>query len=123
MICRLPFPVPTDPVIKARSETFNDAFNEYHTPMAIIRFRQGCGRLIRNRHSKGSIVVLDSRIRNKNYGMKFFHSLPKSTTAKAFMHNVGKIAKKVDQIPEHSTKEPPADLSSQGPATRHALPA
>ena len=94
VICRLPFPVPTDPVIKARSETFNDAFNEYHTPMAIIRFRQGCGRLIRNRHSKGSIVVLDSRIRNKNYGMKFFRSLPKSTTAKAFMHNVGKIAKK-----------------------------
>ena len=94
VICRLPFPVPTDPVIKARSETFNDAFNEYQTPMAIIRFRQGCGRLIRNQHSKGSIVVLDSRIRNKNYGIKFFRSLPKSTTARAFMHNVGTLAKK-----------------------------
>ena len=92
VICRLPFPVPTDPIIKARSDTFKDAFNEYHTPMAILRFRQGCGRLIRNKHSHGAIIVLDARIRNKRYGMKFFQSLPKCRTAKSYMHNIGKLA-------------------------------
>ena len=92
-ICRLPFPVPTDPVIKARSDTFADPFNEYHTPMAVLRFRQGCGRLIRNKHSKGAIIILDSRIRNQNYGMKFFRSLPRCSAAKSFVHNVGRLAR------------------------------
>lgn len=91
-ICRLPFPVPTDPVIQARSALFRDAFNQYHVPMALLRFRQGCGRLIRNQNSMGSIIVLDPRIRHSKYGMRFYHSLPPCTPVKSCRNDVGNLA-------------------------------
>jgi DNA polymerase-3 subunit epsilon/ATP-dependent DNA helicase DinG len=52
-IVRLPFDVPSDPIIAARSETFEDPFREYSLPEAILRFRQGFGRLIRTRSDRG----------------------------------------------------------------------
>ena len=92
-ICRLPFPVPSDPVIDARSRLFGNAFEDYQVPLAILRFRQGFGRLVRNHRSKGSVVILDPRIRHPRYGMQFFRSLPKCDYAKADIENVGDLAR------------------------------
>ena len=76
VIVKLPFDVPSDPIIAARSETFEDPFNEYHLPEAILRFRQGFGRLIRTRSDRGVVAVLDRRILSKRYGHSFLDSLP-----------------------------------------------
>ena len=60
----------------ARSELFEDSFNDYALPNAILRFRQGFGRLIRSREDRGVVAILDGRIRSKRYGEKFLRSLP-----------------------------------------------
>ena len=76
VIVKLPFDVPSDPIIAARSETFDDPFNEYHLPEAILRFRQGFGRLIRTQSDRGIVAILDKRILTKRYGKSFIESLP-----------------------------------------------
>ncbi len=76
MIIKLPFDVPSDPVIAARAETFENAFSEYTLPEAILRFRQGFGRLIRTQSDRGVVAVLDRRVRTKQYGPLFIKSLP-----------------------------------------------
>ena len=76
VIVKLPFDVPSDPIVAARSETFEDAFNEYSLPEAILRFRQGFGRLIRTQSDRGVVVLLDRRILTKRYGKTFIESLP-----------------------------------------------
>jgi DNA polymerase-3 subunit epsilon/ATP-dependent DNA helicase DinG len=79
VIVKLPFGVPTDPLIAARSETFEDPFNEYHLPEAILRFRQGFGRLIRTQSDRGVVAILDRRVLTKTYGKLFIESLPRCT--------------------------------------------
>ena len=79
VITRLPFNVPTDPIFVARSELFDNAFNEYAVPKAILKFKQGFGRLIRTRSDRGVVVILDSRVRSKSYGAAFLSSLPNCT--------------------------------------------
>jgi DNA polymerase-3 subunit epsilon/ATP-dependent DNA helicase DinG len=79
VMARLPFPVPSDPIVAARSEQFEDGFNEYSIPEAVQRFRQGFGRLIRSRTDRGVFVILDNRIVTKNYGVKFQRALPPCT--------------------------------------------
>lgn len=74
---RLPFNVPSDPIFAARSETFDDPFAQYAVPEAVLRFRQGFGRLIRSKTDRGVVVILDKRILTKNYGRLFLDSLPK----------------------------------------------
>ncbi len=80
IIVKLPFKVPSEPIIQARSEAIaangGDAFMEYALPTAIVKFKQGFGRLIRNKTDRGCIVCLDSRILNKGYGKQFLNSLP-----------------------------------------------
>ncbi|HEY1016551.1 MAG TPA: helicase C-terminal domain-containing protein [Herpetosiphonaceae bacterium] len=76
VIAKLPFSVPNDPVFSARSEQFDDAFGEYSVPQAILRFKQGFGRLIRSKEDRGIVVVLDRRLTSKNYGRTFVNSLP-----------------------------------------------
>ena len=76
VITKLPFDVPSDPIIAARSETFEDSFNEYHLPEAILRFRQGFGRLIRTQSDRGIVVILDRRVLTKRYGKSFIEALP-----------------------------------------------
>ena len=76
VIARLPFAVPTDPVFAARSELFDDPFREYAVPQAILRFKQGFGRLIRSRSDRGVVAVLDRRLISKSYGRAFLGSLP-----------------------------------------------
>jgi DNA polymerase-3 subunit epsilon/ATP-dependent DNA helicase DinG len=78
-IVRLPFDVPSDPIIAARSETFEDPFREYSLPEAILRFRQGFGRLIRTRSDRGVVVSFDRRLLSKQYGQAFLASLPACT--------------------------------------------
>lgn len=79
VIARLPFDVPSDPVVAARAETFDDPFYEYSLPEAILRFRQGFGRLIRTQSDRGVVVVLDRRVLTKKYGRLFLESLPPCT--------------------------------------------
>ncbi len=76
VVARLPFPVPTDPVYAARAAQYEDPFSEYALPRAILRFRQGFGRLIRGARERGVFVVLDSRMANREYGQAFIDALP-----------------------------------------------
>lgn len=79
VIVKLPFDVPSDPIIAARSETFDDPFHEYSLPEAILRFRQGFGRLIRTQSDRGVVAILDRRVISKPYGRMFLESLPECT--------------------------------------------
>lgn len=79
VLARLPFAVPSDPVVAARAETFDDPFYQYSVPDAILRFRQGFGRLIRSQQDRGVCVILDNRVLTKNYGKLFIDSLPQCT--------------------------------------------
>jgi DNA polymerase-3 subunit epsilon/ATP-dependent DNA helicase DinG len=76
ILTRLPFAVPTDPVYAARAEQFDDPFSEYAVPQAVLRLKQGFGRLIRSRTDRGAVVVLDRRIVTRFYGQVFLRSLP-----------------------------------------------
>lgn len=76
VIAKLPFNVPSDPIIAARSETFDDPFYQYQLPEAILRFRQGFGRLIRSQQDRGIVVLMDKRVLTKRYGRMFIDSLP-----------------------------------------------
>ncbi len=77
---KLPFRVPTEPIQQARSEAIEastgNAFMGYSVPQAVIKFRQGFGRLIRRRSDRGIVVVLDQRVITKRYGRVFITSLP-----------------------------------------------
>jgi len=94
VIVKLPFDVPTDPIIAARAETFDDAFNEYNLPEAILRFRQGFGRLIRTQSDRGVVVILDKRVLTKRYGRQFIESLPGCTTKVGTVIDLPKAAEK-----------------------------
>jgi Rad3-related DNA helicase len=76
IIVHLPFSVPSDPVFAARSRMFDDPFGEYAVPEAVLRFRQGFGRLIRSCTDRGVVVVLDKRVTSKKYGASFLDALP-----------------------------------------------
>jgi ATP-dependent DNA helicase DinG len=80
IIDRLPFAVPSDPVVAARIHQLNEdggnAFVEYQVPQAVISLKQGFGRLIRSSSDRGVLVILDPRIVKKQYGRHFFESLP-----------------------------------------------
>ena len=80
LLARLPFAVPTEPVFEARSELYEDSFKGYAVPQAILRLRQGFGRLIRTKTDRGVVVILDRRIVSRRYGSDFLRSLPPVTT-------------------------------------------
>ena len=94
VIVRLPFGVPTDPILAARAETFEDPFNEYYLPEAILRFRQGFGRLIRSRDDYGVVVVLDKRLLTKAYGRTFLRSLPGCTARQGPLRSLPILAQR-----------------------------
>ncbi len=80
VIVKLPFQVPTDPIIQARCEQLaakgGKPFLDYSLPLAIVKFKQGFGRLIRHKSDRGCIVCLDSRLYTKFYGSRFLDSIP-----------------------------------------------
>jgi ATP-dependent DNA helicase DinG len=80
ILVKLPFKVPSEPIIQARSEAIQaaggDPFMEYSLPQAIVKFKQGFGRLIRKHSDRGCIICLDNRITTKRYGKLFLNSLP-----------------------------------------------
>jgi ATP-dependent DNA helicase DinG len=92
IITRLPFKVPTDPIIEARVEHMEkqgiNSFLEYTVPVAVLKFKQGFGRLIRTNNDKGSVLVLDRRIISKYYGRYFLDSLPKCEMIMGSTHDV-----------------------------------
>ncbi|HEY6205370.1 MAG TPA: helicase C-terminal domain-containing protein, partial [Chthoniobacterales bacterium] len=81
IITRLPFAVPDHPLIEAKLELIEsrggDPFTEYSLPEAILKLRQGVGRLIRTKADRGIIVILDNRVVTKPYGRAFMQALPK----------------------------------------------
>ncbi len=79
VLTKLPFDVPTDPLIAARSEMYDDSFQQYYLPEAILKFRQGFGRLIRTASDRGIVAILDRRVLTKQYGRLFIESLPRCT--------------------------------------------
>jgi len=80
IIDKLPFAVPTDPIVAARQRSIEDSggssFYEYSVPQAIIALKQGLGRLIRSTTDRGVLAILDPRLRTKGYGRTFLQSLP-----------------------------------------------
>jgi ATP-dependent DNA helicase DinG len=81
VITKLPFMPPDTPLEQSRQEWYvrqgKDPFNDYVLPRAVIKFRQGFGRLIRTQKDFGAVIVLDPRVRTKNYGKIFLNSIPK----------------------------------------------
>jgi len=92
MIAKLPFHVPSDPIVAARAETYSESFQEYMLPEAILSFRQGFGRLIRSKQDVGVVVVFDKRLLTKSYGSLFLSSLPDCTIQTGPLSDLPKIA-------------------------------
>jgi DNA polymerase-3 subunit epsilon/ATP-dependent DNA helicase DinG len=92
VITRVPFAVPSDPIVAARAETFDDPFSQYSIPQAILLFRQGFGRLIRTNQDRGVVVILDKRIISKSYGQIFLDSLPSVTEYRGPLANLPTMA-------------------------------
>jgi predicted DnaQ family exonuclease/DinG family helicase len=94
VLTKLPFDVPTDPLIAARSEMYEDSFQEYYLPEAILKFRQGFGRLIRTASDRGVVAILDRRVLTKQYGRLFLESLPQCTARQGPATNLAREAGK-----------------------------
>ncbi len=92
VIVKLPFDVPSDPIVAARSETFEDSFYQYSLPEAILRFRQGFGRLIRTEMDRGVVAIMDRRVLTKQYGRAFIESLPACTIKEGPLQQLPKAA-------------------------------
>ena len=86
IITKLPFLVPTDPIVSAISKKIEEAggnsFSDFQLPEAIIKFKQGVGRLIRKKTDRGNVFILDSRIIKKRYGSAFIKALPSQKNIK-----------------------------------------
>jgi len=87
-IVRLPFAVPTDPLVTARGSSYDDSFHDYVVPDAVLRFRQGFGRLIRRATDRGVVVILDNRAWRRDYGAAFLEALPTCTQRNAPLMNL-----------------------------------
>jgi DNA polymerase-3 subunit epsilon/ATP-dependent DNA helicase DinG len=85
VIVRLPFAVPSDPIFSARSELYENSFMQYAVPDAVLRFRQGFGRLIRTKTDRGVVALFDSRVVTKRYGQVFLDSLPGCTVRRGLL--------------------------------------
>ncbi len=106
-IVKLPFDVPKEPLIQARMEAIarrgHSAFMTYMLPRAVIKLKQGFGRLIRSNEDRGVVVMLDRRLVTKGYGRKFLKSLPPASQVVGNMDEIcGVLTRFFDQSPDHS---------------------
>ncbi len=116
IITKLPFAVPNDPIVSARSETFESPFYQYSVPEAILHLRQGFGRLIRSTQDRGIAVLLDRRLLSKRYGRLFLEALPDVTLCKAPLSDMPETARRWldgDETPC------PRRVGSHAPPPRH----
>ena len=92
IMVRLPFSSPDDPLFKKRAELMSrnglNPFSSYSLPEAVLRFRQGFGRLIRSSADKGVFIVLDRRIETKSYGADFLQAIPNIPVKKVSLENI-----------------------------------
>ena len=118
LIARLPFAVPTDPLYAARSRLYEDPFHEYAVPEAVIRLRQGFGRLIRSTTDRGVVVLLDSRLWHRSYGEIFLDALPDCTRRQSPLSHLGEAVHDWLNSPAQAltTFEPQFEPDVRGPA-------
>ena len=92
IVVRLPFSSPEEPIFKAKSKAMAEAglnsFQQLALPEAILRLKQGFGRLIRSSQDKGIFVILDRRIDSKSYGAQFIQAIPSKTIEKVPLQNM-----------------------------------
>src|SRR5271155_4011439 len=100
IIDKLPFAVPSDPIVAARvralQEDGRNPFAEYQIPEAVLALKQGFGRLIRSKTARGILSILDNRIRRMHYGKIFLESLPEYTTTQ----DLAEVARFMEDLPE-----------------------
>jgi DNA polymerase-3 subunit epsilon/ATP-dependent DNA helicase DinG len=89
VVAKLPFAVPSDPLVHARTETLADPFGQYVLPQAVLRLRQAFGRLIRRGSDRGAVVLCDERLRSREYGERFLRALPPAAVATLPIADVG----------------------------------
>lgn len=94
IITKFPFAVPTDPIFEARSEQYDNSFMELSLPMAVLKFKQGFGRLIRTEKDRGICVILDKRAVSKRYGSMFVQSLPPANVHYGTLHDLPDTARR-----------------------------
>ena len=103
IMTRLPFAPPTDPVLRARGQQYDNEFMEFSLPAAVLQFRQGIGRLIRTQSDLGAAVILDGRITNRRYGSRFLDALPPApiirTTVNAVADDLREFLPPLDDSP------------------------
>jgi Rad3-related DNA helicase len=117
IIPRLPFPVPSHPLTQAlckRMESVNgESFFSYSVPEAVIKFRQGVGRLIRSHNDRGACVVLDNRIISKGYGKQFLKSFDGSINSYndlfSMVSSVKQFFEQITDTPDTSMRYVPID--------------
>jgi Rad3-related DNA helicase/DNA polymerase III epsilon subunit-like protein len=116
VIAKLPFAVPTDPLVAARTAALSDPFGQYVLPQAVLRLRQGFGRLIRRSTDRGAVVLCDERLRTREYGERFLAALPPSAVASMPVADVGQaVAGFVlhRRVPEMTRMSAPGRQSEQ----------
>lgn len=92
IIVRLPFAVPSEPIIAARTEASDDGFNHFTLPQAVLRFRASLARFAQGRSRRGLVVILDRRMTSKNYGQFFIENLPASTVRRGELDDLAGAA-------------------------------
>jgi predicted DnaQ family exonuclease/DinG family helicase len=90
VIAKLPFPVPTDPLVQARGQRLADPFRQLALPEAVLRLKQGFGRLIRHGSDRGAVVLCDARLATREYGRAFLDALPRAAVARVALPDVGR---------------------------------
>jgi len=114
VITKLPFDVPSDPIFAARCELFEEPFGQFSVPRAVLRFKQGFGRLIRSQTDRGVVLMLDGRILTKRYGPIFLQSLPPCTTRRANLMGIPQLLREWLAKGQEATKIKGQDVGSRG---------
>ena len=125
VIAKLPFAVPSDPLVRARTQMLADPFGQYVLPQAVLRLRQAFGRLIRRSSDRGAVVICDERLRTRDYGERFLAALPPAAVAILPVADVGEavadfvIHRRVPEV----TRRGASDRQSEQDHHMHEEPA